>query len=113
MKNALIAIAAGLAALAGAAAYAASALIEGAKADCVIGEQIDGYLGVVSGKSPSQQVVRELRSVNQQRKGVYADLAQRNGVTVEVTAKLTAEKLINQAPKGQCVQNGAGEWVKK
>ena len=41
-------------------AYAASAIIEAAKDDCIVGEQADGYLGVVSGASPSDAVRREV-----------------------------------------------------
>ena len=94
-------------------AFAASKIIEDAKADCVIGEQIDGYLGTVTGESPSAEVAREVRSVNQQRKAAYARLASKNGVTIDVTAKLTAEKLINDAPRGHCVQTINRTWRKK
>lgn len=93
-------------------ALAASPAIESAKAQCVIGERKDGYLGVVSGKSASTVVLREMRSVNQQRRAAYERLAERNGVTIDVAAALTAERLINAAKSGECVQNAAGEWVK-
>jgi uncharacterized protein YdbL (DUF1318 family) len=53
-----------------------------------------------------------MREINQARANAYADLARRNGVTVEVTAKVAAEKLINKAPSGHCVQNESGEWVR-
>ncbi len=105
-------LAAGLA-TAAAPALAASALVENAKNNCVIGEQADGYLGVVSGADASEALRREVRDINQQRKAAYAQLARRNGVTVEVTAALTAEKLMNQATSGQCVRLDSGEWVKR
>ncbi len=95
------------------AASAASAVVENAKNNCIVGEQADGYLGVVSGESASAEVQREIRDINQQRKTVYANLAKRNGVTIEVTAALTAEKLMNQATSGQCVRLSSGEWVKR
>ena len=94
-------------------AHSASASIEGAKAECLIGERNDGYLGVVSGKSIDDALRREMRSINQQRKAAYARLAERNGVTIDVTARLTAEKLINGAGAGECVQNASGAWIKK
>jgi len=93
-------------------ASAASALVENAKDNCIVGEQADGYLGVVSGANASDQLRREVRDVNQQRKSVYADLARRNGVTIEVTAALTAEKLMNSATSGQCIRKQSGNWVK-
>lgn len=91
---------------------AASPAVEQAKDQCVIGEQADGYLGVVAGQSVSEALRREIADVNQQRKSVYADLARRNGVTVDVAAALTAEKLMNQATPGQCIRDQSGEWRK-
>lgn len=112
MKNTLRGIAAaGLIAVAPIPAHAASAIVEQAKDACVVGEQADGYLGVVSGADASDALRREIRDINQQRKAVYADLARRNGVTIEVTAALTAEKLINQARSGQCYRDQSGRWV--
>ncbi len=93
------------------AAVAQNPTIETAKAQCLIGEQIDGYLGVVSGKKPTTEQLREMRSINQKRKIIYADLAKKNGVTVQVTAQLTAEKLIAKADPGECVQMADGKWA--
>lgn len=95
------------------AVEAASAIVEAAKDNCVVGEQADGYLGFVDGQTGSEELRREVRDVNQQRKAIYADLARRNGVTVEVTAALTAEKLIAQASVGECVRDSSGRWIKR
>ncbi|MCK5745313.1 MAG: YdbL family protein [Oricola sp.] len=94
-------------------ASAASPAVENAKNNCIVGEQADGYLGVVTGANPSEEIRREIRDINQQRKAAYANLAQRNGVTIEVAASLTAEKLINQAGPGQCVRDQSGNWIKR
>lgn len=94
-------------------ASAASPLVENAKNNCIIGEQADGYLGVVSGANASEELRSEIRGINQQRKAAYADLAKRNNVTVEVAAALTAEKLMNQAGPGQCVRDQSGNWIKR
>ncbi|MEL7487585.1 MAG: YdbL family protein [Pseudomonadota bacterium] len=112
MTTTLIALAAaGFASLASAAA--APAAVERAKSECLIGERNDGYLGVVSGKSIDEALQREIRSINQRRKAAYEQIAARNGVTVNDTARLTAEKLINGARRGECVQNAAGAWIRK
>ncbi len=95
------------------AADAASPAIEAAKAACVVGEQTDGYLGVVDGTKADEALKREVRAVNQQRKAAYAELATRNGVTIEQAAAVTAERLLNGAPAGQCIQSTDGGWVKK
>jgi hypothetical protein len=100
-------------ALTAAPAFAAPAAIETAKAQCIVGEQTDGYLGVIDNAKADEALRREVRSVNQQRKAAYAELAARNGVTIEQAAQVTAERLLNQAPSGHCIQTPEGGWVKK
>ncbi len=95
------------------AALAASAVIEQAKAQCIVGEQADGYLGIVDAARANEELRREVAAANQQRKAYYSQIAQKNGVTVEVTAALTAEKLIGQARPGQCVRDSTGSWKQK
>jgi hypothetical protein len=100
-------------ALSAAPAFAAPAAIESAKAQCIVGEQTDGYLGIIDESKADEALRREVRSVNQQRKAAYADLAARNGVTIEQAAQVTAERLLNGAPSGHCIQTPEGSWVKK
>ena len=97
-------------AIAPVAAAAASAIVEQAKDGCVVGEQADGYLGFVPGATVSSELRREVRDINQRRKSFYADLARRNGVSTSVTAALTAEKLMRQASRGQCIRDQSGNW---
>lgn len=108
----VVAVAALVAALSG-AAFAMSAMVENAKSQCIVGEQADGYLGVIDAAKASEDVKREVSAVNQQRKAYYSQVAQKNGVTIEVTAAMAAEKLITQASPGQCVRDSTGAWKKK
>ncbi len=94
-------------------AFAQAETIQGAKAACEIGEQNDGYLGRVRGAEISAAVDREMRSMNQRRKAEYARLSKETGETVSIIAQLTAEKLINRAPAGHCVQDASGTWIEK
>ncbi|NOX81511.1 MAG: YdbL family protein, partial [Alphaproteobacteria bacterium] len=66
-----ITLAAGLTAT---SAMAASSMVEQAKSQCIVGEQADGYLGVVKGASANAALRRELRDINQRRKAYYADI---------------------------------------
>lgn len=115
MRNFIIKLGAALAmafaAFSGAAA--ASAIVENAKSECIVGEQADGYLGYVDASKASEALKREVRSINQQRKAYYTDIAQKNNVSVEAIATITAEKLIGQAPSGQCVRDSTGQWKTK
>jgi hypothetical protein len=113
-KTLLMLTAAGALAFAGAAAVAAaSPAIEEAKAQCVVGEQSDGYLGIVDAAKADENLKREVRANNQQRKAIYADFAAKNGLTVETAAAIFAEQQVNGAPPGQCVRDPNGAWVKK
>jgi len=115
MKQLSLGIFAALAALTLAitgAASAASTAIERAKNECIVGEQSDGFLGVVSGASVSTSLRRELREANQERKDIYADFARRNGVSIIVAGQIAANKQFAKAKKGQCVRNQSGRWVK-
>ena len=110
--SSLVAAVSGLA-LVTASAHAAPAIVDDAKARCIIGEQADGYLGIVDAAAVDTALRREVRDINQQRKALYADLAAQNGVSIDVTAALTAEKLINQAGPGECVRDASGAWIQR
>jgi len=112
MKKAIYLMAAA-AGLGFAGASAASPAIESAKANCVVGEQADGYLGIIDAAKVDEELKRDVRANNQQRKTLYADFAERNGVTIETAAALFAEKSVNQAPSGQCIRDADGAWYKK
>ena len=52
------------------------------------------------------------KTTNEGRRQVYADLAQRNGITVDAV-DYAAEKLREKAARGEYVQNTSGQWEKK
>ena len=112
-KTILMLTAATVLAMAGAAAAAASPAIEQAKAECIVGEQADGYLGIIDASRVDDALKREVRANNQQRKAIYADFAAKNGLTVETAAAIFAEQQVNGAPAGQCVRDQSGAWMKK
>jgi len=115
MKNSFLKISVTLLALATSivSANAASPIIEDAKSKCIVGEQSDGYLGVVDNLAASEEVKREVRAVNQQREAAFANLAARNGVTIEDAAALTGKRLVEGAASGQCVRLPDGSWSKQ
>ena len=96
--------------LAGLGSAAATPATDRAEAQCLIGERTDGYLGVVAGRSVDASLRREMDEVNQARSAAYEKLAAKNGVPKAAAAAATAERLINTAKSGQCVQLPSGEW---
>jgi uncharacterized protein YdbL (DUF1318 family) len=89
----------------------AAADLAQAKAAGLIGEQLNGLLGVVDSSAPAD--VRALvDSINAQRLAEYKRIAAKNGVPAEEVARLTAQKVIGQAAAGHYVQTASG-WQKR
>jgi uncharacterized protein YdbL (DUF1318 family) len=83
-----------------------------AKRNGFLGERIDGYLGVVSANTPAS--VRAMAGeINAKRRAEYADIAKRQGVSVEAVGQLAGQKLINRAAAGEWVLGTDGEWRRK
>ena len=105
-----------LAVLAGGAG-AAYALVQGDAAASLrstgqVGEQADGYLGVVG--SVSSSVRAQVDSVNIQRRAYYTDLAGRRGAKIEEVAATTACELFRtKVAPGQFYRGTDGVWKKR
>ncbi|MCQ8130214.1 YdbL family protein [Methylomonas rivi] len=82
-----------------------------AKAAGLVGELMNGYLGLVDGNAPAD-VKAMVDSINAQRRAEYQRIAAKNGVPAEEVAKLTAQKVIGQAAPGHYVQTPSG-WQKR
>ena len=83
-----------------------------AKSQGWIGEQNDGYLGVVKGNAPAD-VKAVVADVNRQRKSQFAQIAAKNGITEAEAAKVFAREAATRTAAGNYIQNPAGAWVKK
>lgn len=91
----------------------AKAIVDASIAQGVIGEQIDGYLGVVSGQSPSADQRRAMDEINIARKSHYTRRARFNGVSVEEYAAATGEKLLQRAASGTMIRGNNGIWTRR
>ena len=92
------------------AAPASAIDLDAAKRQGLVGEQPDGFLGTVRQTPEAAELVR---SVNEQRRQGYQDLAQRNGVSVDSVATLAGRKLIDRAAPGEYVRDVGGQWQRK
>lgn len=81
-----------------------------AKAEGLVGEQRNGYLGVVVNNPEARKVVSE---VNAKRKKLYQQLAKKNQVSLSSVEQLGGEKAISKTRSGHFIKNSAGQWVKK
>jgi uncharacterized protein YdbL (DUF1318 family) len=78
-----------------------------ARAAGQIGEQTDGYLGIVGGGSAELKAL--VSNINIQRKAVYTKGAA-NGATVEQFAFVTGCNLIAKTVPGEKYQGPDGSW---
>lgn len=76
----------------------------------VVGEQLDGLLGVVNGVGSADAVVR---AENADRLAVYKERARSQGVDLPTFMKVMGEERIKQEKAGRHVQNAQGQWMKK
>lgn len=82
-----------------------------AKAAGQVGEQINGYLGLVDPNAPEEVKALVIR-INSQRQAEYQRIAAKNGVSPDEVARLTAQKVISQTAPGQFVQTPSG-WQRR
>lgn len=90
----------------------AKATVDKAKAKGVIGEQADGYLGLVAG-SADTATTQAMQEINAGRAGVYRDTAAKTGVSVAAAGEATGKLLIAKVPAGQYYKPLGGSWTKK
>ncbi len=88
------------------------AVVDQAKAAGTVGEQADGYLGLVSG-SVSAEVRAAVNDINIQRKQAYTNMARQKGESVDNVAKVFAIEIIGRVPSGQMVKDASGNWQRK
>lgn len=87
--------------------------LDSAKAQGLVGEQQNGYIGLVT-TTPSSDVQTLVDSINARRRAAYQKVAsQTTGAKLADVEKLAAAKLIARTPSGQMVQDASGKWVKK
>lgn len=81
------------------------------KSEGLIGEQLNGYLGVVS--SDADADVRGLVvDVNAKRKAKYQSIAEKNSTSLETVELLAGKKAIEKTQAGNYIQTATG-WKKK
>jgi uncharacterized protein YdbL (DUF1318 family) len=88
---------------------AAALDLDAAKAQGLVGEQTDGYVGAVKS---SPDVAKLVADVNAKRRAAYEELARKNGTPVEAVASLAGQKLIDRAPAGAW-SGEEGRWYQK
>lgn len=77
-----------------------------------VGEQANGYLGIVDNNVPAD--AKSLVSdINKKRRSYYQDIAKNHGIGINEVETMAGEKVISSTPKGQYIKRAYGTWEKK
>lgn len=106
----ILAAAVGLAAVSTAASAQRDPAYAAARAAGEVGEQPDGYLGIVGTPTPALRAL--VNNINIQRKKAYTDGAGA-GSTIEQFAFVSGCRLIAATQPGEMYQTPAGVWKKR
>ncbi len=80
-----------------------------AKASGLLGEQPNGYLGVVNNQNNAGQIAS---LINQARKAEYQRLAKDNNLQLPDVEAMAGKKALEKTPSGQYIMIN-GRWMKK
>ena len=94
------------------AAVAFALTLDEAKSQGFLGEQPNGYLGLVVSSAPAE-TKNLLQEINQKRSEEYHRIAQKNGTSLQVVEALAGKKAIEKTSHGQYVKLPSGQWVKQ
>jgi uncharacterized protein YdbL (DUF1318 family) len=104
----IVAGAAALAGLSSAASAQRDPAYAAAREAKQVGEQPDGYLGVVGAGTPALQAM--VRDINIKRKAAYTASAQASGATVEQFAFTSGCNLVAKVGVGEMYKTPSGQW---
>ncbi len=108
---AALVLALGLAVALPARAQAGDPIIVQARAAGSIGEQADGFLGIVSGQTASPDVRAHTDQINIRRRAEYQARAERNNATInEMAASTACLVFANRIQVGEHYRDQNGAW---
>ena len=87
------------------------ATVDAAKASGKVGEQADGYLGIVGGADAA--ITAAVNDINAGRREVYTQTASKSGVSPDAAGQATGAQLIGKVPAGQYFKPLGGAWTKR
>ena len=91
--------------------YAASPLTQ-PKADGLIGEQANGYIGLVT-QSVSSDIKKLVADVNARRKAGYQKIASKQGTSLTEVEKVGGQTAMEKTLRGNYIRDASGSWRKK
>jgi uncharacterized protein len=94
------------------AAPAGAQALADLKTKGLVGERPDGYLGVVA-PNASADVAGTVQRLNDERRAVYQQIAQKQNLPLAQVEAVAGAKLVREAPTGTYVMDASGKWQRK
>ena len=92
-------------------AVAASPLTQ-PKADGLIGEQANGYIGLVQQNVPAD-IKKLVNDVNAKRRAGYKNIAKKQGTSLAEVERVGGNTAIDKTLRGNYIRDASGNWRKK
>lgn len=86
--------------------------LQEAKQQGLVGEQNDGYLGMVV-DDDNTEVRNLIQKVNDARRERYQQISQKNNIDLEQVQRLAFEQAAEATVNGFYIQNEQGRWTQK
>lgn len=77
----------------------------------IVGERYDGYLGFAA--TPTEQIRRQVGSINIRRRSLYTGLAARRGVNLQAVGIAAGCELLAQVKVGEVYMLNDGAWRRR
>jgi len=82
------------------------------KADGLIGEQANGYIGLVTQNVPAD-IKKLVNDVNARRKAGYQKIAKREGTNLAEVERVGGNTAIEKTLRGNYIRDASGAWRRK
>ena len=82
------------------------------KADGLIGEQANGYIGLVKQNVPAD-IKKLVNDVNAKRRAGYQKIAKRQGTSLAEVERVGGNTAIEKTLRGNYIRDAGGTWRKK
>ena len=82
------------------------------KADGLIGEQANGYIGLVKQNVPAD-IKKLVNDVNAKRRAGYQKIAKRQGTSLAEVERVGGNTAIEKTLRGNYIRDASGTWRKK
>jgi hypothetical protein len=89
-----------------------AAELDQAKAAGWVGEQANGYLGLVKPNAP-EEIVALVKSVNSKRRAKYKEIAAKRQIPLQQVEKIAGQKAFEKTKPGHFIKTADGRWRKK